>query len=147
LQRHIENVRQFGVPAVVAINRFHTDSDEELAAIETIAAAHGSEALVCTHWADGGAGAAALAERVVAIAEAPSQFAPLYDDALPLFEKINTVATRIYRAETAIADPAVHAQLAALGGRRAWQSASVHRQDAVLAFRPIRPRWARRPAT
>ena len=113
LARHIENVRQFGVPAVVAINRFHTDSDEEIAAIQAIAAAHGSEALVCTHWADGGAGAVDLAERVVAMAEAPSQFSPLYDDALPLFDKINTVATRIYRAESAIADPAVHAQLAA----------------------------------
>lgn len=112
LVRHIENIRQFGVPAVVAINRFHTDSDEELAAIKAIAEAHGSEAFVCTHWADGGAGATALAERVVEIAETPSQFAPLYDDALPLFDKISTVATRIYRAEAAIADPAVRAQLA-----------------------------------
>jgi formate--tetrahydrofolate ligase len=113
LVRHIENVRQFGVPAVVAINRFPTDSDEEIAAVQAIAAAHGSQALVCTHWAEGGAGAVALAERVVQLAEASSQFAPLYDDALPLFEKINTIATRIYRAECAIADPAVRTQLAA----------------------------------
>ncbi len=112
LARHIENVRQFGVPAVVAINRFPTDSDEEIAAIQAIAAAHGSEAIVCTHWADGGAGAVDLAARVVELADAPSQFAPLYDDALPLFDKINTIATRIYRAECAIADPAVRAQLA-----------------------------------
>ncbi len=113
LVRHIENVRQFGVPAVVAINRFPTDSDEEIAAVQAIAAAHGSQALVCTHWAEGGAGAVDLAERVVQLAETPSQFAPLYDDALPLFEKINTIATRIYRAECAIADPAVRTQLAA----------------------------------
>ncbi len=112
LVRHIENIRQFGVPAVVAINRFHTDSEAELAAIAEIAAAHGSQAVVCTHWADGGAGAERLAECVVALAETPSQFAPLYDAGLPLFAKINTVATRIYRAEQAVADPAVHAQLA-----------------------------------
>lgn len=112
LARHIENVRQFGVPAVVAINRFPTDSDEEIAAVQAIAAAHGSEAIVCTHWAEGGAGAVGLAERVVELADAPSQFAPLYNDALPLFDKINTIATRIYRAECAIADPAVRAQLA-----------------------------------
>jgi formate--tetrahydrofolate ligase len=113
LARHLENVRLFGVPAVVAINRFPTDSDEEVAAIQAIAAAQGSEAIVCTHWADGGAGAVALAERVVAMADTPAPFAPLYDDALPLFEKINTIATRIYRADAAIADPAVRAQLAA----------------------------------
>ncbi|WBH17417.1 formate--tetrahydrofolate ligase [Sphingomonas radiodurans] len=112
LIRHIENVRQFGVSAVVAINRFHTDSDEELAAIAAIADLHGSRAIVCTHWADGGAGAEQLAQQVVAIASAPSQFAPLYDDDLPLFDKINTVATRLYRAEAAVADPGVHAQLA-----------------------------------
>ncbi|MBX9665948.1 formate--tetrahydrofolate ligase [Novosphingobium sp.] len=112
LVRHIENVRQFGVPAVVAINRFPTDSDAEIAEVQAIAAAHGSQAFVCTHWAEGGAGAVGLAERVVELAEASSQFAPLYDDALPLFDKINTIATRIYRAECAIADPAVRAQLA-----------------------------------
>jgi len=111
LARHIENVRQFGVPAVVAINRFPTDSDAEIAEVQAIAAAHGSQAFVCTHWAEGGAGAVGLAERVVELAEASSQFAPLYDDALPLFDKINTIATRIYRAECAIADPAVRTQL------------------------------------
>ncbi|MCL9997954.1 MAG: formate--tetrahydrofolate ligase [Erythrobacter sp.] len=112
LVRHIENVRQFGVPAVVAINRFHSDGDEELAAVSAIAEAHGTEAIICTHWSDGGAGAEQLARRVVEVADAPSQFAPLYGDAMPLFEKINTVATRIYRAETAAASPEVHAQLA-----------------------------------
>ena len=112
LVRHIENIRQFGLPAVVAINRFHTDTDAELAAVGKIVAAQGTEAIVCTHWADGGAGAVALAEHVVALADAPSPFAPLYDDTLSLFDKINTVATRIYRAEAAVADAAVHAQLA-----------------------------------
>ncbi|WP_448660358.1 formate--tetrahydrofolate ligase [Sphingomonas sp. CJ99] len=112
LVRHIENVRQFAVPAVVAINRFHTDGDDELAAISAIAGDHGSPAIVCTHWADGSAGAEALARSVVEIADAPSQFAPLYDDDLSLIDKINTVATRIYRAEAAVASPEVRAQLA-----------------------------------
>ncbi len=112
LVRHIENVRQFGVPAVVAINRFHTDSDAELAAIAAIAETHGSQAILCTHWSDGGAGAEDLARRVAEIAQTPSQFAPLYDDGIALFDKISTVATRIYRAEAAVATPAVHAKLA-----------------------------------
>ncbi|MGL4312640.1 MAG: formate--tetrahydrofolate ligase [Sphingomonas sp.] len=112
LARHIENIRQFGVPAVVAINRFHSDTEEELAVVREIAAAQGADAVVCTHWAEGSAGAVALAEKVAALADhGAAQFAPLYADDLPLFEKINTVATRLYRAEEAIADPGVHAQL------------------------------------
>jgi formate--tetrahydrofolate ligase len=113
LIRHLENIRQFGVPAVVAINHFASDVGEELDAIRDAVAAHGAEAVVCSHWADGGAGAEALAGKVVALAEQGGQFAPLYDDAMPLFDKINTVATRIYRAEAAVADPSVHARLAA----------------------------------
>ena len=127
LIRHIENIRQFGVPAVVAINRFHTDSAAELAAIGAIAEAHGSQAIVCTHWADGGAGAEHLAERVATLARTPSQFAPLYDDAVSLFDKINTVATRIYRAEAAVADPSVHAQLAR------WEAAGYGRLPVCIA--------------
>jgi len=127
LIRHIENVRQFGVPAIVAVNRFYADSDDELASVEEIAEAHGSHAVICTHWADGSAGAEALARRVVEIAEAPTQFAPLYDDALPLFDKINTVATRIYRAEGAVADPAIHAQLAR------WQDAGFGQLPVCIA--------------
>ncbi len=113
LVRHIENVRQFGVPVVVAINHFATDTDAEHAKIREIAVAHGCEAHLCKHWAEGGAGAVDLAEAVVALADRDgAQFAPLYDDNLSLFDKINTVATRIYRAEEAVAEPSVHAQLA-----------------------------------
>jgi formate--tetrahydrofolate ligase len=112
LVRHLENIRLFGVPAIVAINRFPTDSDAELAAIMAIASAQGTQAVVCTHWSDGSTGAEQLARQVVDIAEAPTQFAPIYDDATPLFEKIATVATRIYRAATISAGPRVHAQLA-----------------------------------
>ncbi|MGJ3649838.1 formate--tetrahydrofolate ligase [Sphingomonas sp. GlSt437] len=112
LARHIENVRQFGVPVVVAINRFHSDTDEELAVVREIAAAQGAEAVICTHWAEGSAGAVELAEKVAALADqGSSQFAPLYADDLPLFDKINTIATRLYRAEEAVADASVHSQL------------------------------------
>ncbi|KQS05347.1 formate--tetrahydrofolate ligase [Sphingomonas sp. Leaf357] len=112
LARHIENVRMFGVPVVVAINRFDGDSHAELDVIREIAAAQGSEAVLCTHWSDGGAGAETLAEKVADLCDhGAAQFAPLYGDDLSLFEKINTVATRVYRAEEAIADPGVHAQL------------------------------------
>jgi formate--tetrahydrofolate ligase len=113
LVRHIENVRQFGVPVVVAINHFATDSTAEQDVIREAAAAHGCEAYVCTHWADGGAGAEPLAHAVAVLADQDAgQYAPLYDDDLPLFAKINTVATRVYRAEEAVAEPSVHTQLA-----------------------------------
>ncbi|OYY91178.1 MAG: formate--tetrahydrofolate ligase [Sphingomonas sp. 28-66-16] len=112
LVRHIENVRQFGVPAVVAINHFAADSDAEIAAIREIVAAHGTEAILCRHWAEGGAGAVDLAEAVAALADSGgAQFAPLYDDDLSLIDKMATIATRIYRAEAIHADPAIHARL------------------------------------
>jgi formate--tetrahydrofolate ligase len=112
LARHIENVRQFGVPAIVAINHFSSDSDAEVEAVREIAAAHGTEAVLCTHWADGGAGAEELAEKAAALADTgASQFAPLYDSELKLFDKINTIATRIYRADEAIANASVRNQL------------------------------------
>ena len=112
LARHIENVRQFGVPAVVAINRFASDTGAEIRAIQEIAAAHGVEAVICTHFADGSAGAAELADRVAALADGDGgQFAPLYDAELGLFEKIDTIAKRIYRADEAIANSPVRNQL------------------------------------
>ena len=112
LARHIENVRQFGVPALVAINHFSSDSEAEVEAVREIAEAHGTEAVLCTHWADGGAGCETLAEKVAALADtAASQFAPLYDNDLKLFDKVNTIATRIYRADEAIANASVRNQL------------------------------------
>jgi formate--tetrahydrofolate ligase len=112
LVRHIENVHQFGVPAVVAINHFATDSEAEIQAIREAAAAHGVKAILCRHWAEGGAGAAELSEAVAELADkGATQFAPLYDDDMPLFDKIGTVATRIYRAKEAVAEPSVLAQL------------------------------------
>ncbi len=113
LIRHIENVRQFGVPVIVAVNHFATDTAAEVAVIDDVAATHGTQAIICRHWAEGGAGAIELADAVAALSDGgTAQFAPLYDDAMPLFDKINTVATRIYRAAEAVADPSVHRQLA-----------------------------------
>ena len=118
LVRHIENIRQFGIPAIVAINHFVTDTAAEIAVVEAAAAAHATRAIVCEHWANGGAGATELADAVVALADrGQSQFSPLYDDDLSLFDKINTVATRIYRASETIAEPHIHAQL------KRWQDA------------------------
>jgi len=112
LGRHIENVRQFGVPAVVAINHFATDTGAEIEAVTAYAAAQGVEAVVCRHWAEGSAGTEDLARKVVELAEAGhAQFAPLYPDEMPLFEKMNTIVKRIYRGSEAIADKSVRDQL------------------------------------
>jgi formate--tetrahydrofolate ligase len=112
LGRHIENVRQFGVPAIVAINHFHSDTDAEIQALKDYVASMGEEAIVCRHWADGSKGTEELARKVAALAESgASQFAPLYPDELPLFEKINTIVKRIYRGSEAIADKSVRDQL------------------------------------
>ncbi|RMD49229.1 MAG: formate--tetrahydrofolate ligase [Alphaproteobacteria bacterium] len=117
LGRHIENIKQFGVPAVVAINHFVTDTEAEIEAVRAYVEAMGSEAYVCRHWAEGSAGITELAERVAEIADAGlSQFAPLYPDEMPLFEKIETIAKRIYRADEVIADKKIRDQL------RQWQA-------------------------
>ena len=112
LGRHIENVKSFGVPVVVAVNHFSGDTEAELDAIRDYVAGHGSEAILARHWADGSKGSADLARRVVEIADAGmSNFAPLYDDDMPLFEKIETIAKRIYRADEVLADKKIRDQL------------------------------------
>ncbi len=112
LGRHIENVKQFGVPAIVAINHFQSDTPAEIKAVEAYVRALGEEAVLCRHWAEGSAGTEELARKVVALTEhGGSQFAPLYMDDLPLFEKIETIVKRIYRGSGAIADKSVRAQL------------------------------------
>ena len=112
LGRHIENLKLFGVPVVVAINHFITDTDAEVAAIKTYASSQGSEAILCQHWAKGSDGIKDLSERVVEMVEGgTAQFAPLYPDEMPLFEKIETVAKRIYRADEVIADQKIRDQL------------------------------------
>jgi formate--tetrahydrofolate ligase len=112
LGRHIENVKQFGVPAVVAINHFVSDTDAEIQAIKDHVASMGAEAILCKHWANGSAGIEELARKVVQIAESgASQFSPLYPDEMKLFDKIDTVVKRIYRGSEAIADKSVRDQL------------------------------------
>ncbi|MGR3542209.1 MAG: formate--tetrahydrofolate ligase, partial [Hasllibacter sp.] len=112
LGRHIENLKSFGVPVVVAINHFSGDTDAEVEAVRAFVETQGSEAIVSRHWAEGGKGAEALARRVAEIADADTaNFAPLYGDEMPLFEKIETIAKRIYRADEVLADKKVRDQL------------------------------------
>ncbi len=112
LGQHIENIKQFGVPAVVAINHFVTDTDAEVQAIKDYVATQGSEAVLCQHWAKGSKGTEDLAMKVVEIVEKKSsQFAPLYPDDMSLFEKIQTIAKRIYRADDVLADKSIRDQL------------------------------------
>lgn len=112
LQRHIENIKQFGVPVVVAINHFISDSDAEVAEVQKVSKAVGVEAILCQHWEKGSEGTTALAQAVVSVCEADTaQFAPLYTDDMPLFEKIKTIATRIYRADDVAADVKIRNQL------------------------------------
>ena len=112
LGRHISNIKGFGVPAVVAINHFVSDTDAEIQAVKDYVAAQGSEAILCKHWAQGSAGIEDLARKVVALAESgQAQFAVLYPDEMPLFQKIETIAKRIYHADDVIADKSVRDQL------------------------------------
>jgi formate--tetrahydrofolate ligase len=111
LGRHIANTRGFGVPVVVAINRFHADTDAEVAAVQAYCAEQDTPAVACTHFTDGGAGAEALAERVVALSEAGTDtFAPLYPDDLDLWEKVRTIASQLYGARDIDADAKVRAR-------------------------------------
>ena len=118
LGRHIENVKSFGVPVVVAMNHFISDTDAEIAAMKEYVKAQGAEAILCKHWAHGSAGIEELARKVVELAESgASKFQPLYPDEMPLFDKINTIVQKIYRGSEAIADKSVRDQL------KAWQDA------------------------
>ncbi|WP_299755876.1 formate--tetrahydrofolate ligase [uncultured Boseongicola sp.] len=112
LGRHIGNLKSFGVPVVVAVNHFVTDTDAEVQAVQDYVATQGAEAIVSRHWEFGSEGSEPLARRVAEIAESgASQFAPLYKDELSLFEKIETVARRIYHADEVLADKKIRDQL------------------------------------
>jgi len=116
LVKQIENVRAFGIPVVVAVNAFPTDTAAEHEAIQTVALAAGARAaVVTTHFTDGGAGAATLAEAVWAAANSgEAKFAPIYADDMPLAQKIETIATRIYGADGVDMAPAAAKRLARL---------------------------------
>ena len=118
LLRHIENIKQFGLPVVVAINHFITDTEAEIAAIEKAAASVGVEAILCQHWEKGSEGTEGLARKVVELCQSgAAQFAPLYGTDMGLFDKIKTIATRIYRADDVAADKRIRDQL------REWEAA------------------------
>ena len=113
IERHVLNTQQFGVPVIVALNRFITDTDAEVEAVKQALASHGVEAVTCTHWSDGGAGAEDLAHKVVELADSGvANFKPLYPDELSLLEKIETIASKIYHASTVSVSPQVKIQLA-----------------------------------
>ncbi|HEY9536259.1 MAG TPA: formate--tetrahydrofolate ligase [Kiloniellaceae bacterium] len=117
LGRHISNVKKFGVPAVIAINRFVKDTDAELKAIQEFAKTQGVEAVACEHWGKGSEGTEELAHKVVALADGgTANFKPLYDEKLPLFDKIDTICKQIYGASGAVADKKVRDQL------KQWES-------------------------
>ena len=111
LRRHIENVRKFGVQPVVAINKFITDTDAEVAAVKKAAEELGAKAFLCTHWADGGAGIEDLARHVVELCDKnDAQFKPLYPDEMSLRDKVKTIATSIYHAADISCDASIEAR-------------------------------------
>jgi formate--tetrahydrofolate ligase len=112
LQRHVENVKKFGLPAIVSINRFSADTDAEIALVKEKCRGLGVEALMADHWAMGGAGAADVAKAVVkVIDDGKARLRFLYPDEMPLFEKVETIAREIYRAKNVTADKSVKDQL------------------------------------
>jgi formate--tetrahydrofolate ligase len=111
LGRHIRNIGQFGIPAVVAVNNFTTDTEAEFKLVQKYCSELGVEAILCTHWANGSKGTADLAKKVVELSESGSQqFRNLYEDSVPLWEKVNTIAKSIYGASEVVADKVVREQ-------------------------------------
>ena len=128
LGRHIENLKSFGLPVVVAINHFLTDTDEEVTKIQEYAKEQGAEAIVCKHWEKGSQGITDLAKRVVEIVDGEkSQFAPLYPDDMTLIQKIETVCKRIYRADEVLANQTIRDQL------KSWENAGFGKLPVCMA--------------
>jgi formate--tetrahydrofolate ligase len=113
LLRHVENMRKFGLPVVVAINRFTADTPAELETVQTACRAIGVTAISCNHWAEGSIGAADLAQAVIELTQPPSAFQPIYPDDMTLDDKIRTIATQIYGAAEITFTPQATAQLRA----------------------------------
>jgi formate--tetrahydrofolate ligase len=128
VQRHIENLKGYGLPVIVALNHFTGDTVAEVETIRGIVAAMGAELHVCRHWAEGGKGAEDLARAVIArLAKREDKFQLLYDDALPLLAKIEMTASCIYRAGGVEARPAIRAQL------KRWEDAGFGRLPVCIA--------------
>ena len=111
LKRHVDNIKKFGLPTVVAINHFVTDTDNEMKALQEECDNIGVEAIACQHWSKGGEGTINLAKKVVELADKQNAFKLLYDDKDSLFDKIKTIATEIYDAKDVIADSKIRSQL------------------------------------
>ncbi|MDA9637661.1 formate--tetrahydrofolate ligase [Candidatus Pelagibacter sp.] len=112
LQRHVENVKKFGLPVAVAVNHFIKDTDNEVKALIEFCDTIGVKASLCTHWANGGEGAKELASHVAELCEKnEDKFKFLYESKTPLFKKIETIAKEIYRADEVIADTKIRDQL------------------------------------
>jgi formate--tetrahydrofolate ligase len=128
IQRHIENLRGYGLPVLVALNHFTSDTAAEVETVKRIVASMGAEAYVCRHWAEGGKGAEELAKAVIAtLAKKQDDFHVLYDDALPLLAKIEATAKRIYRADRVEASQKIVAQL------KRWEDAGFGRLPVCIA--------------
>jgi len=113
LGRHIANVRRFGVPVAVAINHFVSDTPAEILEVDAFVRREGAEAILCRHWAEGGAGAETLARKVVEMVDSgTARFTPLYEEEQPLWVKIETIAHKIYGAGPVTADKGVRGRLA-----------------------------------
>ncbi len=133
LGRHIENVKKFGVPIAVAINHFISDTDAEIEAVREYCKGHGVEAFKCTHWGEGGKGIEGLAKHVAELADKrASQFKPIYDENLSLWDKVRTIAKEIYRADDIVADKSVRDQLKAFEAQGYGKFPHLHGQDAVF---------------
>ena len=148
LLRHVENMRKFGLPVVVALNRFAGDTEAETALVGDALAALGTEAVSCTHWADGAAGAAALADAVERMLDADeARFRPLYPPEMPLADKLRTIAREIYRAADVALPAPVAARLRGFeeAGLRTVRAFAWPRRSTASA--PTRPGSVRRTAT
>ncbi len=111
LERHINNVRKFGLPVAVAVNHFITDTDKEVSALMDFCKTQGVKSSICKHWSDGGEGTKDLANIVVDICNNKNTFKFLYEDKIPLFKKIETIAQEIYHASEVVADTKIREQL------------------------------------
>ena len=115
LERHVENItRVYGIPCVVSINQFVSDTPAEIELIKKRMQVLGVDVVLASHWAEGGKGAAALAQCVVALCETPSQFQFVYEEQDSLWEKLNKIAKKVYRAREVAADSKIYQQIQAL---------------------------------
>ena len=111
LKRHISNIKKFGLPIIIAINHFVTDTDNEMKTLQKECANLGVESVPCYHWTKGGGGATELAKKVVGLADSKNTFKVLYEEKISLFDKIKTIATKIYGAKDVVADTKIRNQL------------------------------------